>query len=118
MLRAGEILQEDELRDASPEGQVLRLAGEAMVQSRPAGRRDLLEIPPSELLAVLRRSPRGSMHSVDEDEVLLRTLLGHYGFNRLTKTRREYLSKVLRVLRLPDQEGRTTESSRREQPET
>jgi len=112
MIRAGEIVQEDELRDGSPEGHVLRLAGEAMVQVRPAGRRDLLEIPPSELLAVLRRPPRGSMQSANDDESLLRTLLEHYGFNRLTKPRREYLSKVLRLLRQPDQEARSVGESR------
>lgn len=103
MLRAGEIVQEDELRDGSPEGHVLRLVGVAMVQLRPAGRRDLLEIPPSELLGVLRRKPSGSMQSANDDETLLRTLLEHYGFHRLTKSRREYLLKVLRLQRQPDQ---------------
>jgi very-short-patch-repair endonuclease len=99
MLRAGEIVQEDELRDGSPEGQVLRAAGSAMVKVRPAGRRDLLEIPPSELLTVLR-SLRGSTQSMNDDEErLLRALLEHYGFSRLTKPRREYLSKVLRLRR-------------------
>jgi len=102
MLRAGEIIQEDELRDGSPEGQVLRLAGTPMVKVRPAGRRDLLEIPPSELLAVLRRSVHAGTQSPDESEALFRALLEHYGFSRLTKPRREYLSKVLRLLQQPD----------------
>lgn len=112
MLRAGEIVQEDELGDGSPEGQVLRVSGAAMVQVRPAGRRDLLEIPPSELLAVLRRSPRGGTQSDNDDETLVRALLEHYGFSRLTKPRREYLSKVLRLLRQPDQEARSLGESR------
>jgi very-short-patch-repair endonuclease len=112
MLRAGEIIQEDELRDGSPEGQVLRLAGTPMVKVRPAGRRDLLEIPPSELLAVLRRSVHPGTQSPDESEALFRALLEHYGFNRLTKPRREYLSKVLRLLRQPDQEARSVGESR------
>jgi very-short-patch-repair endonuclease len=102
MLRAGEIVQEDELRDGSTEGQVLRLAGTPAVKVRPAGRRDLLEIPPSELLAVLHRSAHGSTQPAGDDEALFRTLLEHYGFSRLTKPRREYLSKVLRLLQQPE----------------
>ena len=98
MLRAGEIEQEDELRDGSPEGQVLRVAGAPKVIVRPAGRRDLLEIPPSELLAVLRRLPHGSGQSHGDGEALSRALVEHYGFSRLTKPRGEYLSRVLRLL--------------------
>ncbi len=99
MLRAGEIVQDDELGDSSPEGQVLRIAGAPAVNLRPAGRRDLLEIPPSELLAVVRRSLHGSGESHDDGEALSRTLLEHYGFSRLTKPRKEYLSRVLRLIR-------------------
>jgi very-short-patch-repair endonuclease len=101
MLRAGEIVQEDELRDGSPEGQVLRIAGSPSVNVRPTGRRDLLEIPPSELVEVLRRLPHegGQLH--DDGETVFRTLLEHYGFSRLTKPRREYLSKVLQLLHQP-----------------
>jgi very-short-patch-repair endonuclease len=95
MLRAGEIVQEDELRDGLLEGQVLRLAGAPKVKVRPAGRRDLLELPPSELLTVLRRSPHGGTRGDGED--LSRSLLEHYGFSRLTKPRKEYLSKVFRL---------------------
>jgi hypothetical protein len=102
MLRAGEIVQEDELGDGSPEGQVLRIAGAPAVNVRPAGRRDLLEIPPSELLAVLRRSFPGKTQPGGDSEALFRALLEHYGFSRLTKSRRDYLSKVLKVLSLPD----------------
>ena len=102
MLRAGEIVQEDELRDGSPEGLVLRIAGTPKVNVRPAGRRDLLDIPPFELLAVLRRSLHGRRESHDGGEALLRTLLEHYGFSRLTKPRKEYLRRVLRLLRQPD----------------
>jgi hypothetical protein len=99
MLRAGEIVQEDELHDGSPDGQVLRLAGAPIVKLRPAGKRDLLEIPPSELLAVLRRSRPESRQFSGDSEALFRSLLEHYGFSRLTKPRREYLAKVLRLLR-------------------
>lgn len=102
MLRAGEIVQEDELGDGSPEGQVLRIAGAPAVNVRPAGRRDLLEIPPSELLAVLRRSFPGKTQPAADSEALFRALLEHYGFSRLTKSRRDYLSKVLKLLSPPD----------------
>ena len=112
MLRAGEIIQEDELRDGSPEGQVLRLAGTPMVKVRPAGRRDLLEIPPSELLAVLRRSVYAGTQSPDENEALFRALLEHYGFSRLTKPRREYLSKVLRLQQRRDHNSAAQEQIR------
>jgi hypothetical protein len=111
MLRAGEIEQEDELRDGSPEGQVLRLAGAPKVIVRPAGSRDLLEIPPSELLAVLRRLPHGSGQSRGDGEAHSRALLEHYGFSRLTKPRREYLPKVLRLLDQPSESG-TAEPNR------
>ncbi len=101
MLRAGEIVQEDELHDGSAEGQVLRLAGAGKVQVREAGNRDLLEILPSELLVVLRRWMPGNMGLPNDDDVLIRKLLERYGFSRLTRPRREYLSKVLGLLR-PD----------------
>lgn len=102
MLRAGEIVEEDELRDGSPEGRVLRVAGAPAVNVRPAGRRDLLEIPPFELLTVLRRSFPANTQPAGDTEALSRALLEHYGFSRLTRSRREYLSKVLRLLSMPD----------------
>ncbi len=101
MLRAGEIAQEDELRDGSPEGKVLRASGAPAVKVRPAGRRDLIEIPPSELIAVLRRSHDADTQPSSDDDTLARALLESYGFSRLTKPRREYLSKVLRLLHEP-----------------
>jgi very-short-patch-repair endonuclease len=112
MLRAGEIVQEDELHDGSLEGQVLRLAGAPKVKVRPAGRRDLLEVPPSELLAVLRRSPHGGTQPHGDGEDLSRSLLEYYGFSRLTKPRKEYLSKVLRLHEQPEPEhqSRTDEA--------
>lgn len=97
MLRAGEIVQEDELGDGSPAGQVIRLAGAGRVRERPAGRRDLLEIPPSELVTVLGRLAPSNPGTAEDDEALLRRLLDHYGFSRLTKPRRDYLAKVLRL---------------------
>jgi len=99
MLRAGDILQDDELHDGSPDGQVLRLAGAGKVQVRPAGRRDLLEIPPSELRAVIERLPAKGSGISDDDDMLLRGLLDHYGLDRLTRRRKDHLSKVLQLMR-------------------
>jgi very-short-patch-repair endonuclease len=96
MLRAGEIVEEDELGHGSPEGQVLRVAGTPPVRVRPAGRRDLLEIPPSELRTVARDLARTT--GPHNEEALFRAILDHYGFRRLTKSRREYLSRVVRSI--------------------
>ena len=99
MLRSGELVQVDELGNGSPEGQVLRLAGGPRVRERPAGRRDLQEIAPSELVVVLERLDSGFPGIKLDDETLLRGLLEHYGYNRLTAIRRTYLSKVLAFYR-------------------
>jgi very-short-patch-repair endonuclease len=96
MLRAGEIVQEDEFGNGSPEGLVLRIAGTPLVNVRPAGRRDLLEIPPSELVAVLKHS---FLSSNAPDEQLFRALLNYYGYKRLTAQRKQYLSNVVRLFR-------------------
>lgn len=98
LIRTGEVILEDELQDRSFEGQVLRLVGTPPVVVRPRGNRDLREIPPSELIEVLRKLyPAGRLGSHDS-EALCRALLEHYGFSRLTSPRRAYLSKVLTLL--------------------
>ena len=45
-----------------------------------------------------------------DDETLLRPLLEHFGFSRLTKRRRDYLSKLLRLLRQPDPQSKPDEA--------
>ncbi|MFQ5792247.1 MAG: AAA domain-containing protein, partial [Acidobacteriota bacterium] len=107
MLRSGEILQEDELGEGSPEGLVVRPAGTPKVLERPAGRRDLLEIPPSELLLLLDRIRASSASAVLDDETLARALLDHYGFTRLTEVRRKHLARILDVHRRQSQESST-----------
>lgn len=99
MQKAGEIVAEDELDDRSLESQVLRLAGAPRVRERPAGRRDLLEITPSELFLVLDRLSGPSTGSVQSDEALARALLEYYGFSRLTEVRRRHLAKILNSYR-------------------
>ncbi len=105
MLRAGEIAMEDELGDGSPDGQVLRLATTPKVRERPAGRRDLLEIPPSELHLILDRLQASGLGAEVDDEDLARRLLEHYGFVRLTATRRKYMRKVLDLRNLRRKES-------------
>jgi very-short-patch-repair endonuclease len=105
MQRAGEIVVEDELGDRSLESQVLRLAAAPRVRERPAGQRDLLEIPPSELLLVLDRIQTSS--TVHDDEALARALLKHYGFTRLTELRRKHVTMILDVYRRQRRESKS-----------
>jgi very-short-patch-repair endonuclease len=95
MQRAGEIVVEDELGDRSPESQVLRLAGTPRVRERPAGGRDLLEIPPSELFLVLDHLLGPSNERLQDEKDLFRAMLEHYGFSRLTEVRRRHLVRIL-----------------------
>lgn len=97
MQKAGEIVVEDELGDRSPEGVVVRLSGTPKVRERPAGQRDLLEIPPSELLMLLDRVGTGISGRPQDFDSFCRTVLDHYGFKRLTVARRKYLDKLWRI---------------------
>lgn len=110
MLRSGEIVQEDELGAGSPDGLIVRRAGTPKVLERPAGKRDLLEIPPSELFLVLSRLCASSPGFMQNREYLARSVLEHYGFSRLTEKRRRYFTKVLQAWHLgkesPEQPGR------------
>lgn len=99
MQKAGEIILEDELGDRSLESQVLRLAGTPRVRERPAGGRDILEIPPSELWLTLHRLLGASDDRPQNDEALFRALLEHYEFSRLTEVRKRHLAKILRAYR-------------------
>lgn len=99
MAREGEIIVEDELRDRSAESRVLRRAGAPRVQERPAGGRDLLEIPPSELFLALDRLLASSRELAEDEEALARALLKHYGFSRLTHPRRRYLARIFKHYR-------------------
>jgi very-short-patch-repair endonuclease len=100
MLRAGEIVQEDEFGDGDPDGQVIRLAGVPRIRERPAGRRDLLDIPPSEILTASARLSLLGTEGAPYGDDFFHSLLNHYGFSRLTKARRHYLSKTLRQRQL------------------
>jgi very-short-patch-repair endonuclease len=110
LLKAGEIVQEDELGSGKPEGIVVRVAGTPAVRLRPAGRRKLEEIPPSEIFLVLDRL-QTTASGPDDEELLFRKILEHFGFNQLTRTRRKHLQNLLNRFRLrgphiqPDQEA-------------
>ncbi len=95
MERSGEIVVEHELGGRSFESQVVRCTGTPRVRERPAGARDLLDIPPSELMMLLERLGAGISDDLFEDEFLYRQILKYYGFTRLTSPRRRYLAKVL-----------------------
>jgi len=100
LLKAGEIVQEDELGSGKPEGLVVRQAGSPTVRLRPAGRRKLEEIPPSEIFLVLNRLQIHSAFSgPDDEELFFRKILEHFGFNQLTRTRRKHLQNLLNRFR-------------------
>ena len=99
MQKTGEIIIEDELGDGSSQSEVIRLANTPKVRERPAGNRDLLEIPASELFSVIDRIQANYSGIALDDEILMRKLLEHYKFSRLTAPRRKYLDKVLKIWR-------------------
>jgi very-short-patch-repair endonuclease len=95
---SNQVVVVDELGDRTLESQVVRLANSPPARVRPGRRRDLLEIPPSELLS-LREMLRSSVHAGSEDdEPMMRAVLQFYGFERLTKRWRQYLDRVFRCI--------------------
>lgn len=99
MIRSGEIVQEDELGDRNTRRHVVRLAGAPRVRQRPRGGRDLEEIPPSELALVVQTLNLAASHREADSGELHRPIMAHYGFNRLTASRRTYLEKVIVLAR-------------------
>lgn len=95
MQKEGEIIIEDELGDRSLESQVVRLAGTPRVRPRAGGGRDLVEIPASEIWLMLERL--GSKGA--QGEALMRAVLEHYGFSKLTEARRRHLGRVISIWR-------------------
>lgn len=96
MLRSGMLEQESELGPRTAEYLILRLPGRPRVRPRPAGNRQLEEIPPSEIQQVMLHlhseptTPRGV-----QADALFRAVLDHYGMKRLTTQRRSYLQQLL-----------------------
>ena len=76
------------------------MAGTPTVRLRPAGRRKLEEIPPSEIFLVLDRLQfHTAVGGPDDEELLFRKILEHFGFNQLTRTRRKHLQNLLNRFR-------------------
>lgn len=93
LVKAGEIVREDELGRSQPEGIVLRLPDTPPVRIRPAGRRKLEEIPPSEIFLVMDRL--GTTTSDPQaEEALFRAILDYFGFKQLTRTRKKHLQNI------------------------
>jgi hypothetical protein len=115
MQRAREIVVEDEFGDRSLESQVLRLAGTPRVRERPAGGRDLLEIPPSEVFLVLDHLLGASEDRLQDEQLLFRALLEHYEFSRLTEVRRRHLAKIIAGYRQRRISARSGTASEEEQ---
>jgi len=99
LVRRKSVEQREELGAGVPEGQVVRIAGTPPVVVRESGARDLLDIPPAELAAVLDHTYPGWHASSCDQETVLRMVLDHYGYRRLTKQRRSYLLRVLSYYR-------------------
>jgi very-short-patch-repair endonuclease len=111
MVKAGEILSEDELGDRSLESQVLRLPNSPRVLQRPAGKRDLLDIPASELCMHIERLNLRFENRGPDDALAMRRILEFYGFTRLTSVRKKYLSKVIDLHRLKNESPASNEGS-------
>jgi very-short-patch-repair endonuclease len=111
MVKAGEILSENELGDRSLESQVLRLPNSPRVLQRPAGKRDLLDIPASELCMHIERLNLRFENRETDDALAMRRILEFYGFTRLTSVRKQYLSKVIDLHRLKNESPASNEGS-------
>ncbi|MGB9619122.1 MAG: hypothetical protein ACPL7K_01765 [Armatimonadota bacterium] len=59
--------------------------------------RELLDRAIAAMVAVLRLRHKAEILASGDNEALFRTVLEHYGFTRLTKSRKEYLSRVLQL---------------------
>lgn len=100
LTRAGEIVLEDELGQRRPEGKVARLAGSPPVVERPAGIRRLEEIPPREIFLLMDRwKLPPSLDEQEIEEYFFRKILDYYGYQRLTRSRRQHLRRLYQVWR-------------------
>jgi hypothetical protein len=98
LIRSGVVVREIELASLDDESRVLRLASSPKWKVRPSGHRDILEIPPLELMAVLdeERLRKEDADSVTEREWAY-TLLYRYEGKNMTHVRQTYLFAVVRA---------------------
>lgn len=98
--RTGVFVQEDEWHRVGQVDKVLRLPDAPPVRLRTRGPRELAEIPPREVAALmtelLRLEPE--LNTPDDPEPLFRRVLGVYGAQRLTLRAREALTEAYRWL--------------------
>ncbi|MEJ5330363.1 MAG: AAA domain-containing protein [Desulfobaccales bacterium] len=100
LVRAGEIVLEDELGQRKPEGKVARLAGSPPVVERPAGLRKLEEIPPREIFLLMDRwKLPASLDDREIEEYFFRKIIEHFGYQKLTANRRQHLRRLYQVWR-------------------
>jgi very-short-patch-repair endonuclease len=95
-LRRGVFVQEDEWGRAGQVDKVLRPPGTLPVQLRKRGPRELAEIPPREVAALMAELIRlePSLDDQGDTEPLFRRVLGVYGAQRLTLKAREALEQA------------------------
>jgi very-short-patch-repair endonuclease len=97
LIKAGVVVRETEMESLGNDSRVLRLANTPKYRVRSAGHRDILEIPPLELMAVLDEE---SLRSTDTDSYsereLAYTLLRRYDGRNMTHVRQTYLFSVVR----------------------
>jgi very-short-patch-repair endonuclease len=101
LLRTGVIARESEVDGLPDESRVLRLTDTPRWRVRPAGKRDILEIPPLELMAVLdERRFRHDEPNAVSDRDFATVLLQHYEGQRMTRARETYLSAVVHAWKM------------------
>ncbi len=97
-VREGALVKEYQAVDERTQVPVYRTPTQPRAPLRSAGPRHLQEIPPAEIIALMR-ALRGdhANRPVQDREAFVRLVLGLYGFRRLTSGARSYLEGVLRV---------------------
>ena len=98
LIRSRVVEREIEMASLNDESRVLRLADTPKWRVRPSGHRDILEIPPLELMAVLdeERLCKEDAESVTEREWAY-SLLYRYEGKNMTHVRQTYLFAVVRA---------------------
>jgi very-short-patch-repair endonuclease len=98
LLKTGFVVREIEMAGLDDESRVLRLANTPKSRVRPAGHRDILEIPPLELMAVLDEEQlRGENAASVTEREWAYTLLHRYEGRNMTHVRQTYLFAVVRA---------------------
>ncbi len=84
-VRAGTLEQANEYNTRDQSNQIVRVMGTPEVRLRPRRERNLEDIPPSELAAMMRQIIASSGSNRIPKEDVFREVLNHYGLNKLTQ---------------------------------